>query len=280
MIFRSILMSCLAVLFVYLPNVDGQPDEFRKAFPEIKEFATPNFEISEPTPLQEETFSMLKEAFAGEMLDKGFTTLQELSKSEKYLAYLGEAHPDVPRFEAFAAFREQGLPPKERYFPFFEASFNFKKVEDITSTDHIAVHILATSFWKSEVRKLHGEDFEDPTVFLDPDVELWLKERDMDIMGREDFTSFQSVLLKLLSLRILVGANQKADATLVKKYFQRDGENNGLLWLAIQDPILFGRILDGFTDIEIFRKWAEGDFYQKQKKRKNLKDDQKASPIK
>ena len=54
---------------------------------------------------------------------------------------------------------------------------------------------------------------------------------------------------------------------LVKKFFQRDGEDKGLLWLAIQDPILFGRILDGFTDIEIFRKWTEGDFYKKTDKR-------------
>ncbi len=267
MIFRSILISCLAVLFVYLPNVDGQQDEFRKAFPNIKDFAIPNFEISDPTSLQKETFSLLKESFPGEIIDKKFARLRELSKSEIYLTYLGEAHPDVPRFKTFVVFMEEVLPPKERYFPFFAASLDFKKVEDLTETDLIAVHILVTSFWKSGVRKLHGEDFQDPNVFLDPAVHSWMEERDMAMFGAESSAGFRNFLEKLLSLRILVGANQKADATLVKKFFQRDGENKGILWLAIQEPLLFGRILDGFTDIEIFRKWADGDFYKKTDKR-------------
>ena len=270
MIFRSILISCLAVLFLNLPNANGQPDEFSKAFPNIKEFAIPNFEISDPTQLQRETFSLLKEAFAGEILDKKFTTLRELSKSEEYLTYLGEAHPEVPPFETFAAFREKLIPPQERYFPFFAASFDFKKGEDIPQTDIIAVHILATSFWKSGVRNLHGEDFQDPNVFLHPDVQSWLKKRDMAMFEAER-AGFRNFLGKLLSLRILVSANQKADAALVKKFFQRDGENKGLLWLAIQDPGLFGRILDGFTDIEIFRKWADGDLNKKTDKQENLR---------
>lgn len=269
MIFRSIFISCLAMLFVYLPNVDGQTDEFRKAFPNIKDFATPNFEISDPTQLQKETFALLKEKFPGERLDKKFTTLRELSKSEDYLTYLGKTFPEISRFKTFEAFMEKVIPAKERYFPFFEASFHFKNAEDIPQADLIAVRILANSFWKTDVRDLHGEDFQDPLAFLKPEVHSWLEKNDMAIFNSPKSSGgFQKVMEKLLSLRIMVGANQKADAALVKKFFQRDGENKGILWLAIQEPVLFGRILDGFTDIEIFRKWAEGDFYQKQTKRK------------
>ena len=267
MIFRSILISCLTVLFAYLPNVNAQADEFSKAFPNIKEFAIPNFEISDPMQLQKETFVLLKEKFPDERLDMKFTTLRELSKSEDYLTYLGKAFPDIPRFKTFEAFMEKVTPAKKRYFPFFEASFHFKKVEDITQADLIAVHILANSFWKTGARDLHGEDFQDPLAFLKPEVHSWLEKNDMAIFNPSNGSGgFQKVMKTLLVLRIVVGTNQKADAALVKKFFQRDGENKGLLWLAIQEPLLFGRILEGFTDIEIFREWAEGDFYQKQTK--------------
>ena len=269
MIFRLLLFSCLVVLLLSLLNVDGQQDEFKKVFPNIKEIAIPNFEISDPTQLQKETFALLKEKFPGERLDKKFTTLRKLSKSEDYLTYLGHAFPDIPRFKTFEAFMEKVLPAKERYFPFFEASLHFKEVEDITQADLIAVHILANSFWKTGARDLHSEDFQDPLVFLKPEVYSWLEKNDMAILNPpEGFGSFQKVLEKILSLRIVVGANQKADAALVKKFFQRDNENKGILWLAIQEPLLFGRILDGFTDIEIFRKWTEEDFYKKTDKRK------------
>ena len=141
-------------------------DQFKRFFPNIKDFAIPNFEISDPTPLQKETFDLLKEAFPGDMLEKNFTTLRKLSKSEAYLTYLGKAFPDIRRFKTFEESREKMLPAKERYFRFFKVSLNFKTVADISEADLIAVHILANSYWKTGARELEGEDFEDPTVFL------------------------------------------------------------------------------------------------------------------
>ena len=47
MMYRSFFFTCLTVLFVYLPNVNGQQDEFRKAFPNIKDFAIPLFNIAQ-----------------------------------------------------------------------------------------------------------------------------------------------------------------------------------------------------------------------------------------
>ena len=256
MIFRSIFFSCIVVLFVYLPNSDAQP----------KTFAIREFEVADPTALQKEMFALLKEAYPGTLLDTNFKSLRELAKSEKYLTYLGEVYPAVRRSEASVSltaepnavlFIEQVFPPKERYFPFFEASLNFESVEEITQTDLIGVHILANAFWKSEARSLEGEDFQALSVFYTPAIHTWLRERDMSMLGDDDSTSFEKGLLALAAVRRLVRANHKADALLVKKFFQKHGEVEGILWLAVQEPLLFGRILEGFTDIEIFREWTE-----------------------
>ncbi len=253
----------LAVFLFSLPNVDGQQEEFKNVFPNVKAFATPTFEISEPTQLQTETFALLNASFPGEMLDPKFTTLRAVSTSEAYLTYLGEAYPEVPRFKTLAAFIERGGATRQRYFPFFAVFLDFKKVEDIPEADHLAVHLLANSFWKSGARELQGEEFHDPYVFLQPEVQSWLKKNGIEMFEAERSSSFQhffqSFVGTLFSLRGLVDANQEADAALVKTFYQRHGVNKGLLWLAIQEPLLFGRILDGFTEMAVFRKWSEGE---------------------
>ena len=265
MIFRVMLTICLS-LVLCLPSRGDEAADFNQTlqtFKKLDTLETPTYEIPEPTEAQKAAFSVLKAKFPGPRVDTALTTLKTLSESQPYLAFLRETHPEVRDAETFEAFMKQVLPPKERYFPFFEVSLGLKTVAEMTEEDLRGVHIFANSCWKTEARALEGEDFKDIGVFLNPDVQSWMATREMSLVTPEDPTSFLGMMGTLVSVRALVSKNQKADAALVGKYFQRDGEADGVLWIALQNPILFQRILAGFTDVEVFRKWAAGAFYKK-----------------
>ena len=258
-----LLSVCLSLLLLCLPTFASPADKFREIFPEAKAFTTPNYQIAEPTELQKETFVRLKKKFSRQLLDDDFKTLRKLAKHRDYLNFLSQVHPDKKRFKRFKQFTDTVQYPKERYFPFFEAHFNRKTIDEMTEEDRVAAHILANTFWHEFARKHHGETFQDPNVFLKPEIQDWMNKNEISINTRESFQKF----LKIgVYLSLFVRNNQDADAALVKKFFEKYGQDNGLLWMAIQNPHLLGRILDGFTDIEIFLKWVQGDFYKKGEK--------------
>lgn len=258
----------LSLLFLCLPKIGiSQEQSFHNILPGFTDFPVPNFQIPEVTQLEQETFILLKKKFPGQLIDKEFQTLKKLSEDRDYLDFLAQASPEERRFKNFEQFTENAQHPKERYFPFFEASFNLKTSAEMTSADITAAEILANSFWKEEVRAYHGEDFDKPEVFLNTKVQDWMETKGIGMLNARSVAGFQKALTKLLALRILVGQNEKGDAALVKKFFEKYGQNDGLLWLTIQKPLLLGRILDGFTDTEVFLKWVTGEFHQKKGKK-------------
>ena len=42
----------------------------------------------------------------------------------------------------------------------------------------------------------------------------------------------------------------------------KHGEQDALIWLALENPVLIGYILKDFTDTQVLLRWMAGEFHQ------------------
>ena len=230
---------------------------------------------NQPTPKEKAAFGRLKKKFSGKLLDKDFNTLRELSESPEYLQFLSEVHPprylgylkesekDVPPFETFIQFVKTALPPRECYFKFFKEQFFYSIPEDIQDEELAFIHLIATAEWGTEVEKRIGIAFRRTrpsisTILSKPEAIKWLAQKGI-IEKKEkllppDWTRIVSVFMHLGPV---VVENQDEDIRWIKTRFEEHGKNDGILWMAVQDPFLFDRILYVFHDPSIFLKWID-----------------------
>lgn len=229
-----------------------------------------------PTPQEKAAVDRLKRKFSGKLLDKDFKTLRELSESPEYLQFLSEVHPpeylgylkesekDVPPFKTFRQFVKTALPPRARYFKFFQEQLFYTTPEDIQVEGLAFIHLIATEFWGTEAEIRSGTSFvrKRPgfsTILSQPDGIKWLAQKGIIEEEKEkllpsDWTHLVSVFMHLSGV---AASNQSEDIRWIKTLFSEHGEDEGLLWLAVQDPFLFDRVLYVFHDPDTFLKWLD-----------------------
>lgn len=228
-----------------------------------------------PTLQENAAFAKLKNKFSGKLLDKDFNTLRELSESPEYLQFLSEVHPpeylgylkesekDLRAFETFIQFVKTALPPRERYFEFFKEQFFYTTPKDIQSEELAFIHLIATGEWGTEAEKRSGSSFirKRPgisSILSKPDGIKWLIEKgiveEKEKLLPSDWTRIVGVFMHLGSV---IMENQDEDIRWIKTLFEEHGEDDGILWLAVQDPFLFDRILYVFHDPNVFLKWFD-----------------------
>jgi len=236
---------------------------------------------NEPTPQQKEVFARLKQKFPGELLDANFKTLHKLSESSEYLQFLSEAHPpkylgflkegerDISPYKTFLQFVKTALPPKERYFQFFNEQLFYQKPEEIQDDELACIHLIATAHWGTEAARRSESAFRltrpgIESVLSQPEGIKWLAEKGIveptEKLLPKDWTLIISVFITLFSV---VVSNQDEDVRWIKTLFEKYGEEDGFLWLTVRDPFLFDRILYVFDDPQGFLKWHH---YPNQKK--------------
>ncbi len=222
-------------------------------------------------------FDKLKRKFPGKLLDKDLKTLRELSESSEYLQFLSEVHPpeylgylkdsekDGPPFTTFKQFAKTALPPRARYFKFFQEQLFYPNPEDIQVEDLAYIHLIATGHWATEAKKRSGTTFirnrpDISGVLSQPNGIKWLAQKGIIAAEKEkllpsDWTFIISVFMHLVSVVI---ENQDEDIRWIKTLFEEHGEDDGILWMAVQDPFLFDRICYVFHDPNVFLKWIDG----------------------
>ena len=235
--------------------------------------------------LEKETFATLKEQFPGELLDVGLETLHNLSESPEYLNFLAKVYPHVEPlkdFEKVPAVNFDNVlckivPSKKRYFKYYSEQF-YIPVEnvtvEVTDEEHFLVHQKVTEGWIEEAIK-RGRDkpmYNRPENLRIPNsVHLlktlqgrkMLKDRlDIDVGTTPKITPAQGtqiVMLFNLPLMKISGAHLDEDVRWIKVLFEKHGQANGLLWVALQDPILFARICHAFTTDTTFLNFVNYD---------------------
>jgi hypothetical protein len=211
------------------------------------------------TALDKETVALLKKKFPGELLDKKLKTLRELSESSEYLNFLSERYPNFAPFASFEDFDKKVVPPKERYLKFCQEYLGIAKAEEITDDEQFVLHHLATSAWAQSAFR-RGDDRPPylqsgkpyrpgQLIVTKPIARKMLKRRlgietpDFRIIGRV----FPFIILT-------ANAHLDEDVRWIKTLFEKHGQSDGSLWIAVQDPILFYRILYAFSTHDTFLK--------------------------
>ncbi|MCG9131094.1 hypothetical protein J5I95_05350 [Candidatus Poribacteria bacterium] len=209
-----------------------------------------------PTP--EETFEQLKRENPGNILIEDFKTLRRLVTSKTYLDFLRRNHPLEDQYRTFDEFWELAASHPSRYLPFLKQTLEKPDEEDAANT-----HLFAVHYKHVITRGYHGED---PDTFQD-ELKKLLDDPGMDIAFKHFVDKKHNVLNGLdlifftLEINLYVGKTERADAALASELFDRHGEHDALIWLALKDPVLIGYILKDFTDADVLRRWMAGKFH-------------------
>lgn len=221
---------------------------------------TPNIRENKLSASEQKIFTLLKTEFPGELLRDEFKTLRKLSEHKRYLNYLSETYAAEKPFKKFEQFPKNVLPPKERYLKYFQEHFNVKNVDEITEREHAIFHQLSEQLWKIDVQQLHGEEMTPDAMMpflmkgiMNKDVQEWMVQRKIVTQENAGPQIGQFLLsLMVFNLDIVI-----KDIEGTKTLLETHGQNDGLIRLAIQKPLLFARILSSFNDTDVFLTWTK-----------------------
>jgi len=230
------------------------PDNMALA-PEDISIATPA--VKTVDDFQKDAFSELKTEFGRNLLDDNFKILRSLTHSKVYLGYLERTLPTDEPFQTFDDFISMTPPPAEWYRSFLEKYFQNINEDDIAATDALIDVLLRGNFlvYQGGNRLVffgsRAKAWQLPIVKEWIDQRFEAKNRPIDAQKFNNFTKDAQTLTKKID---------SEQSKLVQNYFDEYGENEGVIWLALQEPRLLGRLLTHFTNAKVFRKWVKGEF--------------------
>lgn len=209
---------------------------------------------------EQRIFTLLKTEFSEKLLDDGFETLQQLSEHPRYLNYLSETYNTRKPFKKFEQFQKNVLPSKKRYFKYFQGHLNVKNVDEITDEDHTIFHHLSEELWKMDVQQLHGQEMTQEAMMpflmktiMNKDIQEWMVQRKI-VTQQNAGPQMGQFLLNLMVFNLDIVIKDIEDT---KTLLETHGQNDGLIMLAIQKPLLFARILSSFSDTDVFLTWTK-----------------------
>ena len=226
------------LLFFMITGLYAAPTEYKH---EEREFTT----------LEKETFDLLKERFPGELLDPKLETLRALSESLAYITFLEKKYPNFAPFLDLVDFDERVMPPKDRYLKFCQDYLNIPAVDEITDDEQYVVHHIATSAWALEASQ-RGKDRQ-PSLQSGKPYRLG-QVLAFKPMGKEIIKHRNAQPSAFAFVGLISRVHLDEDVRWIKTLFEKHGKSDGMLWVAVQEPMLFYRILYAFSTDTTFLK--------------------------
>ena len=204
--------------------------------------------------LEERTFFKLRAAFPGPLLDENLNTLQTLVNSDIYLAFLSRVSKQVKPFQTFDEFLETTPPDAEKKIrPILKKHLAHLAIND---QDIANFHELATVDQSTAIlidlhvhpkpphlRKAKALALKNAPFFR------WFPPREIEPHIHQAFWKAY--------VKFVVDANETARKK-IQNTLREHGQDDGLIWLAIQEPRILGIILNTFIDPLIpadFLRW-------------------------
>ncbi len=257
--FFNRLHICLLLGGSLLFACQSSPDPSTLIKPESEDVDTKDGTepIARP-PTIEETFEHLKQENPGNILDEDFRILRRLVPSKTYLDFLRRTHPIEDQYRTFDEYWEIAASDPSRYMSFLKEHLEKSDEEDASN-----VHLFAVHHRHVITREYHGEN-------RDMFIEEWTKlitGPGVDI-GHKHFVDpvrnvlpAFSIVLFSMKIRLYVQEIEQADATRAQELLDKHGDQDALIWLALENPVLIGYILKDFTDPQVLMKWMRGEFH-------------------
>ena len=218
--------------------------------------AAPMAPMQRPPTMAEMT-AQLRQEFPGNILNDDFTKIQEIIASETYLQFLKRTYQEY-QFQNFDEFWTLASADEEPYVELLNTHLKSPRptptAEDVDILRYMTLHHRTLN-----VRMYHGENQgRESTVdmMMNEPVNSWLEQRLFDADGA-NFLLWIKILAYHL---ILVEDLQEEDRAKIQALFVEHGVQKGFLRVALQEPVSLGYVLKDFTDVQVFRKWVDGEF--------------------
>ena len=227
--------------------------------------STPQFDAVPMAPMQRpptiaETMAALRQEFPGNVLDDDFTRIQDIVNSETYLAFLKRTYPQENQFQTFDEFWELASVDEARYLELLNKYFK-PPLPEPTAEDVDVLHYMTLYQRNLNVRMYHEvievKGFMTDMMMNEP-VHSWLKQYFVDA----DAVKILLLIKLLVYHSILVDELQEEDWEKVHALFAEHGVQKGFLRVALQEPVSLGYVLKDFTDVQVFRRWVDGEFHE------------------
>ena len=233
-----------------------------------------------------EVFAELRRMFPGPILDEDFKTLKQVTRSKVYLDYLKSEFPTDEPFETLEAFINVAPPPVERYQNFLNKHF-----EKVSEADFLGIHQLTLLERRANMMLLSAKETGNAKYrrastqlssfkllpdhlrrrleTIDPTT-IWsfrLKRDHARFLWESRFREAdEAERMRFIDLRMQFAVEtEKADTDWIQAKFETHGQDEGLLWIAVENPILIGEIIANFPPprTELFFPWVEQTFILK-----------------
>ena len=210
--------------------------------------------------LKEKTFSKLRAAFPGPLLEDNLKTLQTLANSDIYLEFLSRVSKQVKPFQTFDEFLDTVPPDAEKKIrPIFRQYLahlvindqdiaSFHKLATIIQTTVLLINLnlhlslIPPHMIKAEARAVESAPLWRWFPSFPPEAQIETHVR----------SAFWDVLATFAE-----DANETARKE-IQNTLHEHGQDEGLIWLAIQEPRILGVILNTFINPLIpadFLRW-------------------------
>ena len=213
-------------------------------------------------PTLAETMAQLRKEFPGNVLDEDFTRIQEIIESETYLAFLKRSYPQEKQFQNFDEFWELVSVDKEGYLALLNTYFK-PPLAAPTAEDVDVLHYMTLQERHLNVRLYHGKDkvqegrFE---MMMNEPVHSWIKQRFTNANGRLDVLLWIRLFVHHV---VWVKELQEKDRGKIEAFFDEHRIQKGFLQFALEEPVRLGYLLKDFTDVQVFKRWVDGEFSKK-----------------
>lgn len=216
-----------------------------------------------PKPTPEDTFAKLKMLFPKPIFDGDFTVMGKVTASKTYLDFLTQEYRTAKPFKTLADYLDVAKPDPERYKPFLKESIGKSNEEDIAIIHQITLEYRCANVMLYQM--MHDGNAENAlkaifavlekklSVLDEAPVKAWIEIR---IPNQDQAKEFFTALERFVT------ETEKRDALFIQEQFTQHGKDDGLLWLAVHNPVLTAEILNNFTNTDVFLGWTEGIFFQ------------------
>lgn len=209
--------------------------------------------------------SQLRQQFPGNLLDDNFQILRNLTSSQNYIAYLTKTITRDKHFETLEEFWKLQLPDTNQIRLLFDGLIENPDAKQITYV-HFGILARQCSTLDTLINQsLQGKCGENSfstnrslklspalqnTIYFGHQQSLW------DLAPGEEWSD---PWIKNLQDRYQRYADKTVhiNSKKIRGFFSEYGVNNGLLWLAIQDPDLIGFVLSNFSNENVFQCWID-----------------------
>ena len=240
--FKRIAILLFFSVSLFFGCTDKSDDPLIVSFEETEPVSTLN--AVPVANLEERTFSELRAAFPGPLLDENLKTLRVLANSDTYLAFLSRISKQVKPFQTFDGFLDTMPQDAEKKIrPILKKHLPHLVIND---QDIASFYELAT-IEQSMVILIHLRVHSRPPHLIEAETRArknaplfrWFPPKEIEPHIRQAFWK--------AFVTFVVDANEIARKK-IQDTLHEHGQDDGLIWLAIQEPRILGVILNAFMD--------------------------------